>query len=79
MIIKILDILSAILIVTSLFLVEKYYQAWIMYTISCVTCAIVYAHKSLPGMTIMGLILFFIGLKNYFIGRKRYNEKKDNR
>lgn len=72
--IKFLDVVGAFLTVLSLYLIPRSYKYWILYTFACIPFTIVCLSRNLPGLTVMGVILFVIGVKNYLIGRK--NERK---
>ena len=69
-IIKLFDILSCIITIITLNLVNKTYKAWLYYSIGCVFFITVCINKALPGLTIMGIVLFFTGLKNYITNKK---------
>jgi len=70
MLIKILDILAAIITVVTLNLVSKSYKWWFGYGVGAVLFTIVMVTKSLPGMSLMGVILAITAAKNYYIGNK---------
>ncbi len=70
MIIKLLDIISSILTVTSLFLVTKSYKWWLVYSVASVCFTAVMIHSKLWGLTVMGVLLFIVGINNYLKGRK---------
>jgi len=63
--IRIFDILASIGIIVSLNLVTKFNRAWLLYVIACVLQIAVCGYNRIPGMTIMGIILFFTGIRNY--------------
>lgn len=69
--IKILDVFTAMLVVTSLWLTSKYLFAWLIYSMSAILCIIIYWYKGLPGMALMAIFLAIVGLKNYYVGRKK--------
>jgi membrane protease YdiL (CAAX protease family) len=66
----VLDIVSAIGIVITLNLVQKYNKAWFWYAIAAFLFTLVMGYSRLPGVTIMGLILTCTGIKNYLKGKK---------
>lgn len=70
MFISICDILGATLTIVSLFLTSKSYKAWALYSFACIPFTIVGISKQLPGYTVMGILLFIIGIKNFIMGRK---------
>jgi hypothetical protein len=70
-IVRLLDILSAIGTVVCLNMTIKTYKAWGWYLIPTAMFVVVCWNRSLPGLTVMGIVLFFTGLKNYLIGRKK--------
>jgi hypothetical protein len=65
-----LDIVSAIGVVVTLNLVQKYNKAWLGYGMAAFLFTLVMLHSSLPGMTLMGVVLTVTGIKNYLRGRK---------
>jgi len=71
MIIRILDILSAILTVVSLNLTVKCNRAWLLYSFSCILFTTVCISKHLIGLSCMGVILLITGIKNYIIGKEK--------
>ena len=75
-IIKMLDILSATMTVICLNLTVRTYKAWAWYSLSCIFFTIVTYNRNLPGLTIMGIILFVTGVKNYITGRKKNVQEK---
>lgn len=75
LLIQILDVVSATLIVISLSLVTRWSKAWLLYAFSSFLFTIVCAHNKLPGLAIMGVILLLIGLKNYWVERKKRGSK----
>jgi len=66
-----MDIITAIIIITSLFMVEKHYKWWLLYAGNSILFSIVTACKGLPGLTIMGLILCIIGIRNYILAKRK--------
>jgi nicotinamide riboside transporter PnuC len=70
-IIKILDILTLILTVVSLYLVSKSYKYWLLYCLSTIFFIIVCSSNKIFGLTIMGVLLFITGLNNYRIGKNK--------
>lgn len=67
----ILDILASSMTIVSLFLTSKYNWAWLLYCLACIFYIATVGIAGLVGLTIMGIILFFVGLKNYVVGRKK--------
>jgi len=63
--ITILDYITSIITVISLFLAGKYRVGWLIYSINCLLFSYVVGCKNLLGLCIMGLFLFCIGLHNY--------------
>ena len=74
--IRIFDIIASVTTVITLNLVSKTYKAWLFYCIGCIFFTIVCFSKSLFGLTIMGIILFITGLRNYYSGRINAKEKR---
>ena len=70
-IINVLDVVASVGTVVSLYLVGKYRKAWILYSASSVAFTIVCIDKHLVGLTIMGCILFVLGIRNYWLGGKK--------
>lgn len=74
---KVFDILACIGVVVSLNLVTRFYKAWLLYIISCVFQVIVCVHiiacghDEVRGLTIMGIVLMFTGIRNYWKERKK--------
>ncbi len=66
----VLDIVSAIGVVVTLNLVQKYNKAWLGYAIAAFLFTLVMVHNGLPGMSLMGVVLTITGIKNYLKGRK---------
>ena len=66
----VLDIVSAICVVVTLNLVQRYNKAWLGYAIGAFLFTLVMAYSKLPGMTLMGIVLTVTGIKNYLKGRK---------
>jgi len=64
----VLDIVSAICVIVTLNLVQKYNKAWLGYAIGAFLFTLVMAYSKLPGMTLMGIVLVITGVKNYFKG-----------
>jgi len=71
LLIKVCDILACITIITSLSLVTKSYKWWLLYMFSNIFYTTVTVHAKLWGLTTLGIVLFFIGLKNYIEGKKK--------
>ena len=70
-IISIFDILASSLTVISLYLIPKSYKYWLLYMIGCICFIVTCASNRIPGLTIMGILLFIISIKNYLIGKRR--------
>ena len=66
----VLDIISALCVVVTLNLVQRYNKAWLGYAIGAFLFTLVMAYSKLPGMTLMGVVLTITGIKNYLKGRK---------
>lgn len=75
-IIKVLDILASIGTVVSIFLVIKSYKWWILYTFASLCFIAVCIYNRIPGLTIMGICLFLIGIKNYITGYLKDKKEK---
>ena len=69
--IQIFDITSAILIVLSLALVTRWYKVWLLYAFASFLFTIVCVYNRIPGLSVMGVILLFVGLKNFRSERKK--------
>lgn len=67
---SVLDILSAIMVIVTLNLVQKYNKAWLWYGVGAFLFTLVMGYARLPGMTLMGLVLTGTGIKNYWKGLK---------
>ena len=67
------DYLAAIITIISLQLVVKHYKCWLLYALGSIVYTIVCINAHLVGLSILGVLLFFSGILNYFKGRK---EKK---
>ncbi|RLG13659.1 hypothetical protein DRN69_05235 [Candidatus Pacearchaeota archaeon] len=74
-IIKIFDIISGVGTVICLNLVARYSKAWLFYSGTTILFIIVCHNRNLPGLTFMGIVLFFTGLKNYWVSRGQRNGK----
>ena len=74
--ITVCDILACITTVVGLLLVTKHYKWWILYTSSNIFYVVVTIHAKLPGLTLLGLILFFVGIKNYMVEKRKYISQK---
>ena len=72
--IHICDILACVGTVVTLNLVEKHYKVWLWYSFFGIMYITVTAYNKIPGLTIMGIILLFTGIRNYYIGRKKNHE-----
>lgn len=66
-----LDVYTSINTVVTIFLVGKYPKAWLAYAVGNIAFVAVCLEKHLLGLTCMGVILFFVGLNNYRLSRKR--------
>jgi len=69
-IMKILDYLASIITIVSLYLVTKYSWAWLLYCIGSIFYTLVMIHSKLWGLTGMGIVLFFIGIKNFLKSKR---------
>lgn len=67
--IRVLDVLAAVLIVVSLNLVTRSYKFWILYAIASILFVVVCVYNWIPGLALMGVFLSFTGVRNYQIGR----------
>jgi len=68
-IIKVLDILAAVITVLTLNLIPKSYKWWLGYGLGTILFTIVMVTKSLLGMAVMGVVLFITAVKNYYQGK----------
>jgi sugar phosphate permease len=66
MIINILDILSSILMIFSLFRVNKDPKMWLIYVLACIGFLVIGVSKHLVGLSIMELVMIGVGIKNYY-------------
>lgn len=73
LLITICDILACITTVVGLYLTSRSYKWWILYTSSNIFFVVVTIYKHLPALTIMGIVLFGVGIKNYIVERKKTN------
>jgi|GEM_PF-5972660 len=78
LLIKICDILACVTTVSGLLLVTRHYKWWILYTSSNLFYLVVTLHSKLPGLTLLGVILFFVGIKNYFTEKKKFERSNQN-
>lgn len=69
MLFAILDIVSAVCVIVTLNLVQRYNKAWLGYAIGGFLFTLVMAYSRLPGMTLMGVVLSITGIKNYLKGK----------
>jgi len=67
------DFLAMATTVLGLLLAPKYHKWWIVYISSNVFFVIVTVHTHLPWMTVLGVILFFVGIKNYIDAKRKLN------
>ena len=72
LLIRVCDILACITIITSLSLVTKHYKWWLLYMLSNLFYSVVTIHAHLVGLTTLGIVLFFVGWKNYIEGKRKY-------
>ena len=70
-IMAILDIFTSVTTVVTLLLVAKYPNAWLVYSVGNIAFVVVCVDKHLIGLTCMGIILFFVGLNNFRLARKK--------
>jgi len=66
MLIKVLDIFSALLVIMCLFLKFQYNFLWLIYGLGCLIFIFINFYKKLPGQAIMNLIATVVAIKNYF-------------
>ena len=66
MLINILDILSSILMIFSLFRVNKDPKMWLVYVLACIGFLIIGISKHLLGLSIMEIVMVGVGIKNYY-------------
>ena len=71
LIILVFDIFTCIGVVVSLNLISRTYKAWLLYILASFTQLIVCAYKGVPGLGMMAVILFFTGIRNYYIDKKK--------
>jgi hypothetical protein len=67
---NICDFLAATTTVVGLVMIPKNYRWWIVYTISNIFYVVVTIKAKMTCLTILGFVLFFIGVKNYLDARK---------
>lgn len=72
--IRILDVASAVLIVTSLALVTRWHKVWLLYVFSTFLFVIVQVYNQIPGSSMMGIVLLAVGLKNYWVEKRKKDE-----
>ncbi len=70
--IRICDVLACITIITSLSLVTKHYRWWLLYMLSNIFYSVVTINAHLWGLTTLGIILIFVGGKNFIEGKRRH-------
>lgn len=70
--IRICDVLACITIIASLSLVTKHYRWWLLYMLSNIFYSVVTIHAQLWGLTTLGIVLIFVGLKNYIEGSRKH-------
>ena len=73
--VQVLEFASAASLILALYMVEKNYKWWLFYTASSILFTVVNVYKGLLWYAIMGVILGFNGIRNYFIGKRK--AKKD--
>ena len=66
-----LDFFTCVGVIVSLNLISKFYKAWILYMIACITQLIVCGYKGVPGLAMMAVLLFFTGIRNYRSDKKK--------
>lgn len=76
LLIKIFEIVSAILIVVSLSLVTRWYKVWILYAFASFLFVINCAYNGKLFYAGMGVVLLFMGLKNYWVEKKKRNNNE---
>lgn len=76
LIIKVLDILAAIIGIVALNLVSKSHKWWLVHAGGSLLFTIVMAYNLLPGMAIMGILLCVTGIKNYKLGEAKNKLKE---
>jgi len=75
--IQICDVVTAVSIIIALNMVTRNYKWWLFYAPTNIVFMVVAIYKGLPGMAIMGVILGITGIRNYFIGRKKWRVKQN--
>lgn len=70
-IVRILDIVAAILLIVSMCLVVRFYKAWLLYAFTAALCTLLLLYKGLYGFAVANIILMLIGLKNYLVERRK--------
>lgn len=63
--IQILNYIVAIMIILSIFFVEKRKIWWLVYSAACLLCGMIMIAAGLYGLCIMNMIASIIGIKNY--------------
>lgn len=64
------DFLAALTTVIGLVMIPKNYRWWILYTLSNVFYVVITIKAKMTCLTILGFVLFIIGIKNYLDARK---------
>ena len=67
-----LDIISTIVVLLALFLINKHYKWWILYCLGCLLWAILKFQAQYYGGIVMELTALVLGIRNYFIYKKKY-------
>jgi hypothetical protein len=67
---RILDVLSAVITVVSLWHVAKSPRWWLVYTFGNILFIIITVYAGLVGQAIMGVFLLVTALKNYWVAKK---------
>ena len=71
-----LDVIAMVGTIVCLNLAAKYYKAWLWYLIPTSCFIILMLIKGVPGQLVMGLFLFCTGVRNYLIGRRKFNAEE---
>lgn len=70
--IGVLDVVASIGTIVCISLVAKYYKVWLLYSSITILFIVVQVYNRIPGASAMAAALFFIGLRNYWIERKKH-------
>ena len=69
--IRLLDAVSAIIVIISLIYIRKDHKGWLLYSLGCFTYIYINSVKDLTGQAFLNIIAFIIAIFNYVKLRKQ--------